>query len=198
MKHLPPPPPPFTILVDTREQKPLPFPAEVPTVRATLKEGDYAVAGCPGFVAEKKDLADLIGTLYGHKIAADGHRLPNLDRFCRELTRIREGGYTRAYIIVTAPLSAMLSHRYRSQVSPSAVTGLIHRLEDEYGLVFEFFENPTIAAAWLADRALKHYRRHFGLSRSNVSGSLRSTKSPSGGGRARGCAVPPPVLTETP
>lgn len=182
MNYLPPPPPPFAILVDTREQKPLPFPAEIPTIRATLKEGDYGIAGCPRFVAEKKDLADLIGTLYGHKVAADGSKLHNLDRFCRELTRIREGGYNRAYIIVTAPLSALLSHRYRSTVSPIAVTGLIHRLEDEFGLVFEFFDSPSVAAAWLADRALKHYRRHFGLSKTKVSGAI-DRRSNNGGKR---------------
>ena len=170
MNHPLPPPPPFTILVDTREQKPLPFPASIPTIRTTLKEGDYGIAGCPKFVAEKKDLADLIGTLYGHKMAADGSKLKNLDRFCRELTRIKDGNYTRAYIIVTDPITALLAHSYRSQVSPEAVVGLIHRLEDEYGIVFEFFPSAQIAATWLADRALKHYRRRFGLSKSNVSG----------------------------
>lgn len=168
MKNFPPPPPPFKILVDTREQKPLPFPEEIPTVRTTLKEGDYGISGCPNWVVEKKDLADLIGTLFGHKISADGSKLYNLDRFCRELNRIREGGYTHVYVVVTNPLSQLLTHRYRSLVKPEAVTGLIHRLEDEYGLVFEFFESAKVAAAWVADRALKHYRRIFGLSRSKV------------------------------
>lgn len=170
-----PPPPPFKILIDTREQKPLPFPAGVPVCRTTLHEGDYGISGCPHWIAEKKDLADLVGTLYGHKIGADGRKLRNLDRFRRELTRIKEGGYTRAYVIVTAPLKALLSHRYRSQVAPESVSGLIHRLEDEYGLVFEFFDNPQTAAAWVADRALKHYRRTFGLSRFGAVGNIDRT-----------------------
>jgi hypothetical protein len=170
-----PPPPPFAILVDTREQKPLPFPIDVPTIRATLKEGDYGVAGCPCFVAEKKDLADLVGTLYGHKKSANGTKLKNLDRFCRELTRIREGGYNRVYIIVTASIMELLAHHYRSNVKPNSVIGLIHRLEDEYGVVFEFFPNANIAASWLADRAIKHYRRAFGLSKYNVSCKPKTT-----------------------
>lgn len=69
---------PYTILVDTREQRPYTFegmhadadakytPLAVPTARATLKTGDYAILGLESAIAiERKSVADLVGTVLG-------------------------------------------------------------------------------------------------------------------------------------
>ena len=53
-----------TLLVDTREQRPLYFGEGVPQRRATLPTGDYSVEGCEGLIAiERKSLGDLFGTV---------------------------------------------------------------------------------------------------------------------------------------
>lgn len=78
----------ITILYDTREQRVLPFGADVDVERATLAEGDYSAKGVESVARiERKSGADLWGTLHG------GH-----DRFNKELSRL--GDYPRTAIVV--------------------------------------------------------------------------------------------------
>lgn len=56
--------PPFEIVIDTREQRPLPFKPDQPCRRATLKTGDYSISGFEDcFTVERKSLPDLVQTL---------------------------------------------------------------------------------------------------------------------------------------
>jgi len=91
-----------TILVDTREQKPLRF--RSPTKRATLKEGDYSITGCSGkggIVVERKSLNDLYGTM-----------LKSRARFRRELRRMAIGGYGFTVVVVESSfLKVRRGHR---------------------------------------------------------------------------------------
>ena len=94
------------VLIDTREQNPL-IPAvwraqawePLPHRRATLPEGDYQIEGIEGMVAvERKSISDLYGTLYGSTLSSSGERLGSLDRFRRELERLRP--YARKWLLI--------------------------------------------------------------------------------------------------
>ena len=52
------------VVIDSREQMPLDFGPEVPTVRRKLDAGDYSAAGFEHRLAvERKSLSDLLGSL---------------------------------------------------------------------------------------------------------------------------------------
>ena len=96
-----------TIAIDTREQAPLSG-FTLPSVRATLKTGDYSVVGAEHlFAVERKTVSDLIGTLTTGR-----------ERFERELVRLSE--MRRACIVVEGDLDTIIGWRYRSKVSPRA------------------------------------------------------------------------------
>lgn len=84
-----------TIIIDTREQRPWAFDdlhirgiKSLPTVRGTLRTGDYSIQGLEDLVCiERKSAEDLYGTLVG------GH-----DRFSRELERMRAFKYK--YLVI--------------------------------------------------------------------------------------------------
>lgn len=91
---------PFTIKIDTREQRPYSFlhlradarqhgrPLDVAFVRGTLPTGDYSIEAMESVVAiERKSKEDLFGTLGGGRA-----------RFTRELERLNE--LPHAFVIV--------------------------------------------------------------------------------------------------
>ena len=111
---------PLTILVDTREQRPLTFSSDVTVVRATLQEGDYSVAGLEGRVAwERKSVADLVGSLTHGR-----------DRFFAELDRLRE--YLFAGVIVEGALAEVTSGAYRSRAHPASMVGSVCMILADY------------------------------------------------------------------
>lgn len=93
------------VVIDTREQRPFTFegmkcdaadgggPLTVPTVRGTLKSGDYSLRGYETAVAvERKSLEDLYGTL------GQGR-----ERFERELVRLSSHRFAAVVIEATWP-----------------------------------------------------------------------------------------------
>ncbi len=77
-----------TILIDSREQRPLTF-THLPSERSTLASGDYSVRGLEEtFAVERKTMADLVGSLKAGR-----------DRFCRELHRLRGFSFARLLVI---------------------------------------------------------------------------------------------------
>lgn len=156
-------PPPFRILVDTREQTPLPFSPSVPTSRATLYPGDYSIDGLTHiFAVERKSLADLIGSLIGHKPLADGTRRYNRDRLVEELLAMRAHRFR--CVAVTAPRYAIEGHQYQSRIPPENVIGMIASIEAFTGVQFKFFASADEAARWVAVEALHFWRHACGLS----------------------------------
>lgn len=154
---------PFLVLIDTREQDPLPFPQSVPTRRATLYPGDYSIDGLTDlFAVERKSLEDLIGSLIGRKTLADGSSRLNRDRLAEELLAMRSHKF-RA-VAVTAPRHAIEHHLYRSRIPPENVIGMIASLEALTGVQFKFFANADEAARWTAIEALHFWRNANGLS----------------------------------
>ncbi len=86
------------MLIDTREQTPLFFGADVLAQRETLHEGDYSFLGGVGrFVIERKNIADCFATIVSDR-----------ERFERELQRL--ASYEFAAILVEATILDVLAY----------------------------------------------------------------------------------------
>lgn len=107
-----------TIVVDTREQTPLPIAG--PTVRGTLTSGDYSfIGGEHHFSIERKSLADIVQSLTTER-----------DRFIRELERLR--GYRFARLLIVGEPADLAAGRYRPQAKPSAMVNSLHSIEARF------------------------------------------------------------------
>ena len=163
MKMPKPLPQPFVMLIDNREQTPLPFPAGTPTEAATLYPGDYSVRDLERIVCwERKTLTDLIGTLFGKSQNADGSHIARQQKFVEELTAMR--CYRFRSVIVTEPLAKIEAHMYQSRVEPSAVIRLIAAIENLTGVPFRFFDNAEQAARVVLAEAFEAWEIANGLS----------------------------------
>src|ERR1700757_1958282 len=108
------------IVVDTREQLPLPF-SRLKTRAGALVTGDYSVAGLESlFAIERKSIGDLVGCCVGE----------NRERFERELHRLR--GYHFARLLVIGTRGEIEMQRYRSKISPRSVLGSLAAWEVRY------------------------------------------------------------------
>ena len=163
MKMPKPIPPPFVMLIDTREQKILPFQNGTPTKVTTLYPGDYSVERLERIVAwEKKDMSDLISTLFGKSQNADGSYIARQQKFVEELTAMR--CYRFRSVVVTEPLAKIEAHMYQSRVEPSAVIRLIAAIENITGVPFRFFDNAEQAARVVLAEAFEAWEIANGLS----------------------------------
>ena len=123
------------IVVDTREQTPLPF-RRFQTRGGTLLSGDYSVAGLEHlFVVERKSIGDVVACCVGQ----------NRERFERELHRLR--GFRFKRLLVVGNEAEILAGRYRSNVKPQAVTGTLRAFEVRYDVPVVFCDDPAVAAA---------------------------------------------------
>jgi ERCC4-type nuclease len=121
------------VLVDSREQTPLPF-AHFPTERATLATGDYSVKGFENdFCVERKSITDLVQSATFER-----------ERFERELVRMR--GYSFRRLLIVGTLADIEAHRYRSQANPKAIIASLTAFEVRYSLPVCFRETPEAAA----------------------------------------------------
>ena len=122
-----------TIIIDTREQTPLPF-ANLPTERRTLATGDYSVLGFErDFSVERKSVTDLVQSITRER-----------DRFSRELQRMRAFDFRR--LLIVGSLADIEAHRYRSQANPKAIIASLTAFEVRYSLPVCFRETPEAAA----------------------------------------------------
>lgn len=143
------------VLVDTREQKPFPLHARHPNWiggehRATLKTGDYSVAGMEDLLAlERKSLCDLVAcTVTGRS---------RFIRMCGRLARFRWKA-----ILVEATLEDIKRGFYNddlpSRVHPNAVCGTFDAIEAKFGI-------PVIYASvdrdLATERAASWLSKHF-------------------------------------
>lgn len=153
----------FKILIDNREQTPLPFSPNVPTAQATLYPGDYSLLGYEReFAIERKSLEDLVGSLIGHKTQADGKRRYNRDRLIEELTAMRD--FRFKCVIVTSSRQKLEAHYYTSRIEPTNIIGMISSIEALTGVQFKFYNSPEEAARWVTHEALHYWRLRNGLS----------------------------------
>ena len=97
----------FRIIIDTREQTPWGFPPEIPVEVATLKTGDYAVAGDSAFAIERKSKDDFLGTIS-----------TGWGRFCRELNRAAEAGFRIFPVVVEADYASFCFGEHNGRIIP--------------------------------------------------------------------------------
>ena len=128
-----------TVVIDTREQKPLEF-SRLTAIRGTLHTGDYSVQGLEGVVAvERKSVPDMVNSLTKERA-----------RFMAEIERMR-GYWFRRLAVIGSPteLQTVLNRR---RVTLNTIAGNLAKLDALVPLVF--FSTPEAAArgveAWFS------------------------------------------------
>ena len=125
---------PLRIVIDSREQRPWRFPADVEPMPGSLDTGDYSLAGLEHLAAiERKSLADFCGCCGRER-----------DRFQRELQRLK--AYKCRAVIIEATMGDVAAHRYRSKIAPASVLGSAAAWQTRYGTPFVWAENREQAA----------------------------------------------------
>ena len=137
---------PFTIVVDTREQKPYRFAG---SVTKGLPAGDYSVLGLEGrVVVERKRVQELF-TCAG----------VDRKRFERELERLSR--YDYAAVVIEGRLSDALEPSPFSKVSPKAVVSSLVSWSVKYGVHVFFADDRRLARA-LTLKILCKFAQHRG------------------------------------
>jgi DNA excision repair protein ERCC-4 len=130
-----------TILIDTREQTPLRFSANVDVERVTLSTADYSLLGASDRVAiERKSLPDLVACVG-----------PERERFLDCCRRMRD--YNLRCIVVEAAVDDVLAGAYRSRTHPNSVLGTTVALFVDYN-VPTIWAGDTRNAANIVERLL--------------------------------------------
>lgn len=121
-----------TIVIDTREQEPLPI-VGLPFVRSTLVSGDYSILGAEElFAVERKSISDLVCCCTGD----------NRARFERELHRLR--GFDFARLLIVGSYDDIASGRYRGSISSASVLASLAAWEVRYRI-------PVVFATTISD-----------------------------------------------
>jgi len=130
------------LVIDTREQRPLVFPAVVKVRRGTLHTGDYSIEGYEDeFTVERKSLNDLVNTIIHER-----------DRFERELERMRSFRFRR--LLVTVPYCRVATGSYDfSRANPRSVVASVNAFEMRYGVPVTYAYGDAEAATRLLNWA---------------------------------------------
>lgn len=135
----------WPIIVDTREQRPLPL-AEVIaatglpfTVKiATMPTGDYCIEGLESVcMIERKSLPDLVACCTGWR-----------PRFESELERMKNTTQIPV-LLIEADLGDVLEHRYRSAAVPASILGSLSAWSIDYSLRIWWAGSPEGGATML-------------------------------------------------
>jgi len=143
------------VLVDTREQQPLPIFQNhrnwiLGERRATLKTGDYTVEGMEDLLClERKSLADLVACTVTYR-----------QRFLASCARIAK--FKWKAILIEATFEDIKSGFERfdipSEVHPNAVTGTLDAIEAKFGISILYTSTLRELAA---ERAASWLSKHF-------------------------------------
>jgi ERCC4-type nuclease len=121
------------LVIDTREQVPLPF-SQLATKPGTLLSGDYSIAGAEElFAVEKKSIPDLVMSCTSER-----------ERFERELHRLR--GFRFKRLVIIGSETDIKCGNFRSLANPKAIIATLYCFEIRYDLPFLFFETAELAA----------------------------------------------------
>ncbi len=143
------------IVIDTREQKPLPF-ERLKTQTSTLITGDYSVAGLENlFAIERKSVHDLVACC----IAS------NRERFERELHRLRGFRFKRLLIVGTE--EQILRGNFQSNIKPKAVLATLSAFEVRYDVPVVFCETAE-SGGRLIERWIYWFAREYVLAANNL------------------------------
>ena len=114
-----------TIIIDSREQRPLPITA-FPVETETLPCGDYTVKGFgtwenPQFVIERKSIPDLINSLTSGRA-----------RFMKEVEKLRQ--FRFAAILIEGREADVVSGAYLSRVTPQSILASLSAIQVRAGV----------------------------------------------------------------
>jgi ERCC4-type nuclease len=143
---------PFTVYVDSREQKPYTFNRfpEIETVEQTLRTGDYCVANdgehdgeyfCPNYAVERKSKSDFTESITWER-----------SRFEDELRRA-DGFEHRMPVIVEKPLLYYRQNNHYRNVSPASIVGTAESHPKQFYMDY-FFERSRQTAEALTKEFL--------------------------------------------
>jgi hypothetical protein len=136
-----------TILVDTREQRPLRFSSAVAVQAATLSTGDYSVVGASDKLCiERKSLDDLANCCGNER-----------ERFIDCCRRMRD--FEVKVIVVEGTVNDVLSHRYQSRINPNSVIGTLIAILADYGVATSWEATPERAAMFVERLCLRVWKR---------------------------------------
>lgn len=138
----------MTIIVDSREQAPIPFRGAryegVAVEVGTLPTGDYSLAGLTDRVAvERKELADLVACLGRER-----------ERFEREMQRA--AALDAFAVVVEASWAELASGQYRSRLNPHAACQSVLAFAGRYRVPF-LFAGSRAAAEYMTWGFLRQY-----------------------------------------
>lgn len=149
-----------TVIIDTREQTPLPL-HRLPFIRAALQSGDYSAVGMQDlFAVERKSVADLVSCCMGE----------NRERFERELHRLR--GFRFKRLVIVGSREEVEAGHYRSNIRPASVLHSLAAWECRYDVPVVFADTPEAAAALVEGWVWWYCREHVEA----VNGLLRGLK----------------------
>lgn len=144
----------MTIVIDTREQNPLPIKtdAHVKTITNTLSVGDYSLLGHETKIAiERKSLTDLFGTL------GKGHK-----RFRRELERAKKYNYFA--IVIEGDYDRILEKSFDgakfSKIRGDVIAQILFTLNIKYGINI-FFCQDRYQATRIVKEIFKSYLKNW-------------------------------------
>lgn len=157
-----------TVVVDTREQDPLPF-RRLPAVRGGLLTGDYSVAGLEDlFAVERKTVGDLVGCVTGGR-----------ERFERELHRLR--GFMFKRLLVVGTRADIEAGRYRSRVKPLSVLHSLCAWEVRFDVPVVFCPSSSAAGGQVESWAYWFAREHVERANDLLRGHRQATAAAGGG-----------------
>jgi len=138
------------IIIDSREQTPLPF-IKFKTRISGLYSGDYSFVGAEEiFSIERKSISDLVACCIGS----------NRERFMRELHRLR--GYTFKRLLIVGKRSDIEKGKYRSKIKPQSVLNTLAAIEARFDLSVVFCDTPKAAASQVEQWAFWYFRELHG------------------------------------
>jgi ERCC4-type nuclease len=136
-----------TVLVDTREQRPLRFSSAVLVERCTLPTGDYSIVGYTDrIVIERKAPEDL------WQCCGRGR-----ERFESELARLRD--YAIRAVVVEATIDQILATPPAGRIQPATVIRSTISWQQDFAVPFVWAGNPRNAAAWVEYSLLRLPRK---------------------------------------
>ena len=148
------------IVIDSREQQPLIFPATiefsdgewtVETKVGTLRTADYTLHGYEDQIAfeRKKSIDEIAGNLFGR----DREKRPMRERFQREMERL--SAFETKAVLIIGSLDEIRAKQYRSFASPVALEASIDSIAEKWSIPIRWCETPEDAALYV----LRAFRR---------------------------------------
>lgn len=145
-------PPGFTLIQDTREQRPL-FKSDksIPFITSTLHDGDYTIQGLEGQIAfERKQISDL----YSYIGKERKKTIAKMERF-RQIVQKNHGFVA---LIIEATEESILFGNQFSKITPEMVRQALVSFQIRYGIHVYYSDDRDYLRRYVLDHAIKFYK----------------------------------------